>query len=75
MPSELEFEIDELRQYFDCENKYKLFADFKRKVIEVAVREINEKSDIWLKPTYKKWGRSYTRVSFEIHENFKRFAK
>lgn len=75
MQSELEFEIEELRQYFDCENKYKLFADFKRKVIEVAVREINEKSDIWLKPTYKKWGRAYTSVSFEIHANFKRFAK
>ena len=75
MQSELEFEIEELRQYFDCEKKYKLFTDFKRKVIEVAVREINEKSDIWLKPTYKKWGRAYTSVSFEIHANFKRFAK
>lgn len=75
MQSELEFEIEELRQYFDCENKYKPFANFKKNTIEVAVREINEKSDIWLKPTYKKWGRAYTRVSFEIHENFKRFAK
>lgn len=73
--SELEFEIEELRQYFGCENKYKPFADFKKNTIEVAVREINEKSDIWLKPTYKKWGRAYTSVSFEIHENFKRFAK
>ena len=74
MQSELEFEIEELRQYFDCESKYKLFSDFKRNVIEVAVREINEKSDIWLKPTYKKWGRAYTSVSFEIHANFKRFV-
>lgn len=74
MQSELEFEIEELRQYFDCEKKYKLFTDFKRKVIEVAVREINEKSDIWLKPTYKKWGRAYTSVSFEIHVNYRRFA-
>lgn len=75
MQSELEFEIEELRQYFDCENKYKPFANFKKNTIEVAVREINEKSDIWLKPTYKKWGRAYTSVSFEIHANFKRFAK
>lgn len=75
MQSELEFEIEELRQYFGCENKYKSFADFKKNTIEVAVREINEKSDIWLKPTYKKWGRAYTSVSFEIHANFKRFAK
>lgn len=75
MQSELEFEIEELRQYFGCENKYKSFADFKKNTIEVAVREINEKSDIWLKPTYKKWGRAYTSVSFEIHANFKRFTK
>lgn len=75
MQSELEFEIEELRQYFDCENKYKPFANFKKNTIEVAVREINEKSDIWLKPTYKKWGRAYTSVSFEIHANFKRFTK
>lgn len=75
MQSELEFEIEELRQYFGCENKYKPFADFKKNTIEVAVREINEKSDIWLKPTYKKWGRAYTSVSFEIHANFKRFTK
>ena len=74
MQSELEFEIDELRQYFDCENKYKSFADFKKNTIEVAVREINEKSDIWLKPTYKKWGRAYTSVSVEIYENYRRFA-
>ena len=75
MQSELEFEIEELRQYFDCENKYKPFANFKKNTIEVAVREINEKSDIWLKPTYKKLGRAYTSVSFEIHANFKRFTK
>lgn len=71
MQSELEFEIDELRQYFDCENKYKLFADFKRKVIEVAVREINEKSDLWINPTYKKTSRAITSVVFEIHINHK----
>lgn len=74
MQSELEFEIEELRQYFDCEKKYAAFKDFRKRVIEVAVREINEKSDIWLKPTYKKWGRAYTSVSFEIHANFKRFV-
>lgn len=74
MQSALEFEFDELRQYFDCENKYKKNNDFIRKVIEVAIREINEKSDLWINPTYKKWGRAITSVSFEIHANFKRFV-
>lgn len=62
----LEFDLTELREYFDCENKYKLFADFKRKVIEIAVREINEKSDIWINPIYKKSGRAITSIVFEI---------
>lgn len=70
MQSTLEFGFDELRQYFDCENKYKKNNDFIRKVIEVAIREINEKSDLWINPTYKKWGRAITSVSFEIHANY-----
>ncbi len=71
MKSELEFEIEELRQYFCCETKYAAFKDFKKNTIEVAVREINEKSDLYIIPTYKKWGRAVTSVAFEIHENFK----
>lgn len=64
-----EFEMDELRQFFDCENKYKKNNDFIRKVIEVAIREINEKSDIWVEATYKKWGRAINSVVFEVHPN------
>ena len=70
-----EFEVEELRRFFDCENKYKLFADFKRKVIEIAIREINEKSDIWVSPTYKKWGRAINSIEFEVHPNHANFAK
>lgn len=66
---ELEFTIDELRTFFDCEKKYKLFADFKRKVIEIAVREINAKSDLLVNPTYKKTGKAITSVVFETHIN------
>lgn len=66
---ELEFSVTELRVCFDCEKKYKLFADFKRKVIDIAVREINEKSDIWVRPTYKKTGRAITSIIFEVHNN------
>lgn len=69
--SELEFDVTELRQYFDCEKKYTRISQFKEKVIEVAVREINEKSDIYIVPTYKKTSRAVTSISFEIHTNFK----
>lgn len=65
----LEFSMEDLRKYFDCEDKYKLFADFKRKVIEISVREINEKSDLYIIPNYKKTGRAVTSIEFELHEN------
>lgn len=66
---ELEFSIDELRTFFDCEKKYQKISQFKEKVINIAVREINEKSDILISPTYKKTGRMITSVVFEIHTN------
>lgn len=64
-----EFTVKELKQFFDCENKYSAFKDFRRRVIEVAVREINEKSDIWIDVSYKKTGRAITSVVFEVHIN------
>ena len=75
MQSELEFEIEKLRQYLGCETKYAAFKDFKKNTIEVAVREINEKSDLYIIPTYKKWGRAVTSVVFEIHINYKSIKK
>lgn len=64
-----EFEIEELRQFFDCEKKYERVSQFKAKVIEVAIREINEKSDIYVEATYKKCGRAINSVIFEVHPN------
>ena len=46
------FDINKLRMYLDCTNKYKINADFEKKVIKVAEKEINEKSNIHVK--YKK---------------------
>lgn len=67
MKSELEFEVEELRKYFDCEKKYSAFKDFRKNVIDVAVREINAKSDIFVIPNYKKVGRAITSISFDMH--------
>jgi plasmid replication initiation protein len=64
-----DFTMEYLRQYFCCEKKYKLITDFKRNVIEVAVREINEKSDIGLNVEYVKTGRATTSVHFFVHCN------
>lgn len=65
----LEFEIEDLRRFFDCEKKYSAFKDFRRRVIEVAIREINEKSDIYVEAAYKKSGKAITSVVFEVHPN------
>lgn len=64
-----EFEIEELRRLFDCEKKYERISQFKNKVIEVAIKEINEKSDIYVEVTYKKCSRAITSAVFEVHIN------
>ena len=38
------FKLDELKQYLDCE-KYKDYRDFRRDVLEKAIKEINKYSD------------------------------
>lgn len=37
-----EIDIAELRTLFDCEDKHKLYGDFKRRVIDIAVEEIGK---------------------------------
>ncbi|TNI42204.1 hypothetical protein CF130_16775 [Aeromonas dhakensis] len=38
----VEIDLAELRKTFDCEGKHKLYADFKRRVIDIAVEEIEK---------------------------------
>lgn len=67
-----EFTIDYLREYFSCEGKYSLFADFKRKVINIAISEINAKSDLEIPLhtlTYKKEGRKVVAIQFQVFWN------
>lgn len=40
------FTVQELREAFECENKYASFKDFRRRTIDVAMREINDKTDL-----------------------------
>lgn len=65
----VEFSIQELREAVDCLEKYKPFANFRIKVIDIAVKEINEKSDIEVTPQYMHEGRKITGVKFELHIN------
>jgi len=51
------------------EDKYTSFKEFKRNVINVAVKEVNQKSDIFIEPQFKKVGRTITAIQFIISEN------
>ena len=63
--------IDELRHIFKLENKYKKYAAFKARVIEVAKKELKElfekgESDLHFEYTEIKSGRSVTALNFKI---------
>ena len=58
--------IEELRDMFQLLDKYKMFNDFKRFVIDPAIKEINALSDFSVKFTPIKTGRSYTHIKFFI---------
>lgn len=51
------------------DEKYKTFKEFKRNVINVAVQEVNQKSDIFIEPQFKKTGRSVSAIQFLLKEN------
>lgn len=61
------FEIDYLKKIFMCEH-YKLFGDFKRRVLEPAVAEINAKTDINVSYELFKDGKAYKSIEFYIEE-------
>jgi len=59
------FTVEELKEKLGAEN-YDRFYDFRRKVIEIAMREINELSDLNVICTMMKDSRSYSKIKFNI---------
>lgn len=56
--------ISELRKMFELEEQYSLFADFKKRVIDTAVKQINEHSPLTVDYTEHKTGRRVTSLVF-----------
>lgn len=52
---------------------YRLFANFRRKVLEVACRELAEKTDLSFAIETVKKGRSVAAIRFHIHDNEQQF--
>ena len=63
---DFEYNLDFLRERFQLSKSYQTFANLKNKVIEPALTEINEISDIKVEYEYIKEGRSFTKIHFTV---------
>ena len=63
--------VDSLRTMLELGKKYPLFADFKKRVIDTAVDQINEYSPLSVKYEQKKTGRKVTHIQFSFKEKSK----
>jgi len=64
--NEHQIEIEELKKILGCEGKYKIYTDFKKKVLSLSVEEINLKSDLNVEFELIKRGRSAHSVLFKF---------
>ena len=66
------FELDKFRNQLGVEDhEYKRMGNFKLRVLDLAVKEINEKSDIKVSYSQVKKGRTITGFKFTVHEKLK----
>ena len=63
-----EVAIEWLRDSFQLGDKYPALKDFKRRVIEPAVAQINEHSPLWVKWDQRKTGRRVSHLAFTFGE-------
>lgn len=69
-----ELEVDELRQLLDLGDKYKVFAELKRSVIDKAIKEINQYSNLTVSYGERKRARKVVAIQFafktkqKVHE-------
>ena len=61
---EKEWSIEQLREAFQLGDKYPAIKDFKRWVIEPAVKQINDLSPLWMKWDQRKTGRRVSHLIF-----------
>lgn len=66
-----EISVESLRSMLELGKKYPLFADFKKRVIDTAVDQINEYSPLSVTYEQKKTGRKVTHILFSFKEKSK----
>ena len=68
----LEIELEELKNMVGAKEKsYSVYQNFKNKVVNIAIKEINLKTDLYINPDYEeiKTGRKVTSIKFSINQN------
>lgn len=60
--------IDDLRKYFGLGDKYKAYRDFKRRVVDPAVKEINEYTDLFVSYDPVRRGNPFAALTFTIEK-------
>ena len=61
-------DIETMKVLLDCAGDYKVFADFRRRVLDVAMAEINEYSDLQVEMTPLRTNRAFTHLMFMIEK-------
>lgn len=60
--------IDELRELLEIGDKYQEFKEFKRRVLNPTIKEINDYTDLQVEFTTLKKGRIINKIEFSIEE-------
>lgn len=61
--------MEEIRKNFELKDKYPLFAEFDRCVLQPAVKEINEMTELRIEISPKKTARAVTSLDIKIESN------
>lgn len=69
---EREIPLDWLRERLQLEERYANIRDLKRRVIQPAVDQINEYTDLWVKWGQRKTGRQVVAITFSFGEKASR---
>ena len=63
-----EFTLQQLREFCDCESKaYDTFSNFKNRVLDIALKEINTKTVYRVEYEYIKKGKSVVGIKFHVN--------
>lgn len=64
--TKLEYDVEEFRKYVCCTDKLKRFSDFRKKVIDVAIRDINEHAAFDVSASYERKSGKVTKINLDV---------